>query len=350
MKRCTGPGCGVLRMREENIMNSMARGLATAVSAAVLVATPTHALAATRVTVEQGAAISVGLHGMCTLGYNDHTKGVSYTAAHCGNDGDPVYLVDPTTNNVIGSTSVGTFHPSEQYSQIPYNDWATITWNSDVTLGENIYSGDTILAQGDVVDGDEVCVHGETSHAGTHDTSCGIFAGWSEEAFAMHIDRGRPGDSGGPVWVPGRGLVGVMSLAALDDDQRDYSFTNGTVTESKPAGWGAALRDGRTASEMEFAMARLKAAGIELPEGDGEIQIFDPSQQLPTQPPKAEQPEETPAPENTNEPTPTVEPQQKAPVDEESSPSGSSLSTGGIIALVVGLLVAAVIPVALQFL
>lgn len=336
-------------------MNTMARGLAVAVSAAALVATPTPALAATPVTVNQGAAISVGLRGMCTLGYNDHAKGVSYTAAHCGLDGDPVYLVDPTTSRVIGNAAVGTFHPSKLYSQIPYNDWATITWNSNVKLGKNAYSGDTILAQDDVADGDEVCFHGETSHAGTDDTTCGTFAGWSEEAFAMQVDRARPGDSGGPVWVPGRGLLGVVSMGALDDDQRDYSFSGDTVTETKPAGWGAAPRDGRTASQMEFALARIKASGNELPEGEGEIQILEPSQPLPEFFPEP-QPQPLPPvavpelPENPVMPEESERPQQKAPVGEESSPSGSSLSTGGIVALVVGLLVAAAIPVALQFL
>lgn len=337
MDRRNALGCDALRTREENTMKSMARGLITAVSTMAIASTPVLATAAVPTVVEQGRAVYIDGYGLCTIGFNDPEKAVSYIAAHCGGEGARVSLIDRTTNEV--SDEMGTFHPSTKYTRFPYNDWAWIEWDEGVQMGSNSFSGDRVLEQDEVHVGDEVCSHGETTHTGTRGVSCGTFGGWSGESFGVQETSWQQGDSGGPVWVPGRGLVGVMSGAPVGDLQAPTMMIGGKWVTGKHVSWGTAIRDGETMSESQYAkdFARLSGLNVDnfvvLPNNN------QPPVVVPDVPAKPEAPKQT-----EQQPTP-VDPAGKTP-----QPSGSSLSTGGIVALVLGLLVAAAIPVVLQFL
>ena len=76
-----------------------------------------------------------------------------------------------------------------------------------VYVGPNRYSGDSLIDPDTVQSGETVCVYGDT----TRRINCGPFVGNLGKTFFVDHTQTNPGDSGGPMWVPGRGLVGLIS-------------------------------------------------------------------------------------------------------------------------------------------
>ena len=190
-----------------------------------------EAPAAERLVVKQGARMFVDNLGgdnltACTIGYNDPEQRRSYTAGHCADNGDYgwqtgslVYLADSKGREM--STPAGMIYPAAAYyGASNANDWAVIYWFNGVEVGANPYGGEYVPIQ-DLEPGETLCYHGYASHGGTTEASCGPFVGMIEKTIYFDAP-GMPdyGDSGGPVYAPGRGLVGVMSGAnALVDDR-----------------------------------------------------------------------------------------------------------------------------------
>ena len=118
------------------------------------------------------------------------------------------------------STPAGMIYPAAAYyGASNANDWAVIYWFNGVEVGANPYGGEYVPIQ-DLEPGETLCYHGYASHGGTTEASCGPFVGMIEKTIYFDAP-GMPdyGDSGGPVYAPGRGLVGVMSGAnALVDE------------------------------------------------------------------------------------------------------------------------------------
>ncbi|WP_293830665.1 hypothetical protein [uncultured Corynebacterium sp.] len=192
-----------------------------------------EAPAAQRLVVKQGARMFVGnLHNdnltVCTIGYNDPELRRSYTAGHCADNGDygwqtgsMVYLADANGREM--STPAGMIYPAAAYyGASNANDWAVIYWFDGVGVGGNPIGGEYMPIE-DLAPGETLCYHGYASHGGTTEASCGPYVGMIEKTIYFDAP-GMPdyGDSGGPVYAPGRGLVGVMSGAnALLDDAGD---------------------------------------------------------------------------------------------------------------------------------
>ncbi|PAT14828.1 hypothetical protein CKJ84_00435 [Corynebacterium sp. NML 120412] len=174
--------------------------------------------------VNQGDLISV-FHGMwlddCTLGYVDRGAGVGYTAGHCGFAGEPVLNAN---NQVIGYyenshhllpaldiplSYLAQFFPAalQFASKGPLADVARIRFIPGVVPGANSFTGDRVAPIWEVQPGDQVCAVGAKSQQ--------VFCGSVDKVngdttYAIH--RGlRPGDSGGPAWIPGKGFIGVNS-------------------------------------------------------------------------------------------------------------------------------------------
>lgn len=189
-----------------------------------------EAPAAERLVVKQGARMFVDNLGndnltACTIGYNDPEQRRSYTAGHCADRADKawqtgslVYLADSKGREM--STPAGMIYPAAAYyGASNANDWAVIYWFNGVEVGANPYGGEYVPIQ-DLEPGETLCYHGYASHGGTTEAACGPFVGMIEKTIYFDAP-GMPdyGDSGGPVYAPGRGLVGVMSGAnALVDE------------------------------------------------------------------------------------------------------------------------------------
>lgn len=154
----------------------------------------------------------ITLGSMCTVGYIDHAHHRAWIASHCGDDG-------ATVSNSYGKR-IGTFrwangnrYAGTRVLEGASRDIAYIELEPEVRAGENRYSGDTVITALDqVAVGAEGCVFGQT----TRRVSCGTVSNSSGFYGFTNLSRVNGaevtyGDSGGPVWVPGQGLLGVLS-------------------------------------------------------------------------------------------------------------------------------------------
>lgn len=185
-------------------------------TALALAATPAFAVAAPVVNdappaatpvVNQGDLVDVVGKGRCTIAFNDRGQNISYTAGHCGAEGDRALVVGE------GFRASGTFHPSSAMNEDEgtANDWGVIRWTDGVKLGANDITGDAVVAPSLMRSGDPVCVYGGTSKK----TTCGSFAGAIGNNLYWDGPSGKPGDSGGPVWVEGKGFLSVYTGVSL---------------------------------------------------------------------------------------------------------------------------------------
>lgn len=247
--------------------------IAVAVAAATLISGTTPmapaANAAAPTQPVQGGAVYIQDSwfggGACTIGYNDHAKGVSYTAGHCGREGSRVGLVDRAEVDlgVARPKLIGTFYPSKVYDRKFSNDWGTIVWDAGVRLGPNVYSGDTILTLDQVKKHDKVCFHGETTHQNTNATSCGKFWERVGENFTVRGTSSQQGDSGGPVWVPDRGFLGFVSMGPESPGPAGWGRIGPMIVSGQEMVWASTPRDGRRISQRQFERAAASVAGLD---------------------------------------------------------------------------------------
>ncbi|OAA16600.1 hypothetical protein CAFEA_08375 [Corynebacterium afermentans subsp. afermentans] len=261
-----------------------------------------EAPAAERLVVKQGARMFVdNQHNdtltACTIGFNDPEQRRSYTAGHCADNGDYgwqtgslVYLADSKGREM--STPAGMIYPAAAYyGASNANDWAVIYWFNGVEVGANPYGGEYVPIQ-DLEPGETLCYHGYASHGGTTEASCGPFVGMIEKTIYFDAP-GMPdyGDSGGPVYAPGRGLVGVMSGAnALVDESGEeiVGFERASSLQS-----GALYDDSRIDTFLRSHLAATTTSP-------------SPSRKTPAAPSPVRSTVVTPVAEVTREPSPAV--------------------------------------------
>lgn len=170
--------------------------LATATVASLALTQLSPATAASL--VSQGDRVQVAERGHCTISFNDPSQKVSYTAGHCGKSGE----------RAVSGNATGTFYPSLEYGKsLTGNDWGLIRWDDGVELGPNQMSGDTVVELSQVKVGERVCSYGSSTQA----VVCGPYSGRLGNNVYWDTVSGKPGDSGGPVWVQGRGYLAVYS-------------------------------------------------------------------------------------------------------------------------------------------
>ncbi|QYH19907.1 trypsin-like serine protease [Corynebacterium aquatimens] len=244
------------------------RALVAALGTAAILANPLQAIAAVPTVPTQGDALFLDSGLTCTIGYNDAAKGVSYTAAHCGRDGARVSLVDRSvpgaTYGVNLSQPMGTLRHSKNFDGMWSNDIATIEWDPGVKLGGNPYSGDTVLKVSSMTRGDKVCYHGETSHTGTKNTSCGTFFAATDEHFTVRSTAAsRAGDSGGPIFVEGKGLVGIVSRGPDELGKAGWVQIGPVRIPAKDYMWATTLNDSKKLTQAQIEAAIKGAAGVD---------------------------------------------------------------------------------------
>jgi len=147
----------------------------------------------------------------CTIGYVDEKLHRAYTAGHCGETGF-------TAKNDQGE-EIGSFHKNPRYNPKTYrNDQAYIELNDNIIVGDNYFSGDNVVDVEDLSTGDTLCSYGAKSKK----THCGELRTVDEKNIVGDSNSGGiPGDSGGPSWVPGKGLVGLFSARYYHGDKDD---------------------------------------------------------------------------------------------------------------------------------
>ena len=157
----------------------------------------------------------------CTLSYVDHTHRLGYTSAHClGSVDNGTYTGGSVTVSNEDEQPIGQAWPNTNYvagqSYNPY-DIAVIRFNDTVILGENSYSGNTVVTSTDIEESDTFCTYGATSlkvRCGDDTSTYGLYRSPGE--FHVVGAGTKPGDSGSPVWVRDengntKGYLGVLS-------------------------------------------------------------------------------------------------------------------------------------------
>lgn len=210
------------------------RALAVATATMMVTVSVVAPANAQPVVIEQGNRFATSSDKSCTIGLNDASRGVSYSAAHCGKRGDLVFLVDE--NGYRQTTPVGTFEPSARYdSRSASNDWSVIKWYPGVTVKPNRFGGDYYPAQ-NLKPGEKICFHGYTTHGAGDASSCGRFIGnVGENVYYEAPVQMRSGDSGGPVFAPGKGTVGVVAgNTTISDGRRSITLGRAAGTSDGP--------------------------------------------------------------------------------------------------------------------
>ena len=178
--------------------------LTAAAAAAAVTLTAASAWAGT---INQGDRVRNQEWDTCTVGYVQ--TGSAYTAGHCGKTGDTMFNFQ--TNEQIGTLN-------SHYSYPGGEDWAEITLNDTTTAGENTYSGNQVVSPEDIEVGDTIHSYGGKTgqqYIGTVTRTDG------HQVLATGEAGGLPGDSGGPAWIDGKGLVGVYSSYYTDGAPED---------------------------------------------------------------------------------------------------------------------------------
>ncbi len=142
--------------------------------------------------------------GGCTVGYVDRQKSRFVVAAHCV--GLPGQRVTDAHGRTIGRVATLSY----QVNATAQNDYAYVSLRGAVP-GRNGFSGDAIVPPNAVRPGETFCTVG----ASTQRHFCGkVVQVRGHKVFTEGTSGTRRGDSGGPGWIPGRGLVGVLSGSA----------------------------------------------------------------------------------------------------------------------------------------
>lgn len=184
--------------------------------------------------VNQGWQFST-LRGNCTIGYNDPENRISYTAGHCAHGVSRVYLTKEDGKGNQRWIHAGTISLAPSYDErTTSNDWAIIRWKDGVTINPNTFDRDGIEPIEKLHRGQRICFHGHTSHGALGKSDCGRVIGTIGNKVLMETSKSAlNGDSGGPVYLPRRGLVGVLSTSFEITDR--FGRKRYVVTGNVPA-------------------------------------------------------------------------------------------------------------------
>lgn len=178
------------------------------------------------VVVSQGDNVYTPGTGLCTLGYVDKATRRALYAGHCskedsndwqrgGKSGEDVVVYDYESRQRIGYVEKNDFSGD----LMDGTDFAVIKLYDDVEIGENTYSGDKWIKDFDtqVVPGKRICSYG----AKTKQVTCTVIKKVYPDTYRIRLGiegAGQKGDSGGPLWIPGEGFVGIFSSFYVDEN------------------------------------------------------------------------------------------------------------------------------------
>lgn len=183
------------------------------------------------ITVNQGEVfIDVEQGSMCTIGYGN--QDYIFSSAHCVTMGkDILNYQGKKIGKVVHKQHD---HPNPTKTNAA-EDWAVIELQDNVRYGGNGYSGDNVIHISDVNIGDPVCRYGST----TREVFCTEVVEDERNYYGGGVllsdkHMGISGDSGGPVWIPNKGLVSLhrgmgvndtsVSVPLLNKDSEKYLY------------------------------------------------------------------------------------------------------------------------------
>lgn len=158
------------------------------------------------VNIAQGDRIHIGQKN-CTAGYIDMDTNQLYLAGHC-----TVSLGEKVYNNAweeIGEVIRDDLVDHVGKFWMYHQDFAIVQlYGKSAQEQPNVFTGDGIVGFSDVEYYDEVCSYGAT----TQQVFCGHIEESNDGLFVFSLDGDlQKGDSGGPVWIPQKGLIGTVS-------------------------------------------------------------------------------------------------------------------------------------------
>ena len=178
---------------------------------------------ATEVTVDQGDIIWVTSDTLCTVGYVDKDNKRAYISDHCATPGKTKSVFN-NDGIKIGKVTGKYSYDNPGYSTAR-KDVAVIELDEEIITGENQFSSNTRLRSSQLTPGESICLFS----SGYDSINCGAIHG--VDGTLIEADSGAagiPGDSGGPAWIPGKGFVGVYSMAhgPVDGVEQWHVFTS----------------------------------------------------------------------------------------------------------------------------
>ena len=145
-------------------------------------------------------------YAICTVGYVDDISHTLIFTGHCSGykTGKNVYTSDfKKLGTVIYNHGTPETHPD--------NDYAIVKLDKNISVGDNIYSGDKWVSPDKVNVGDKLCSYGAKSAM----KYCGYVTSVNNRYINGDINTGGiSGDSGGPAWIEGKGFIGVYSAVS----------------------------------------------------------------------------------------------------------------------------------------
>lgn len=154
----------------------------------------------------QGDKVNIG-QASCTAGYINMDTNQLYLAGHCTHTiGEKVYN---SAWEEIGEVVRDDLPSHEGDFWLETQDFAVVQlYGGSNQETPNPFSGNVVLQHHEVQIGDPVCAYGAT----TQQIFCGTIEQSVNGFFMFSLDGDlQKGDSGGPLWIPERGLIGTVS-------------------------------------------------------------------------------------------------------------------------------------------